>query len=119
MPIYEYACEKCHKVSEFILMLHEEKPTLCPYCGGGLQKLMSSPSIQFKGSGWYVTDYARRPSAGDKEPQSAKTTKVENGSKDSKEVKESKEPQTSASKESPSSGTASADSAPPASKKES
>ena len=118
MPIYEYACEKCHKISEFILMLHEDRPTLCPYCGGGLQKLMSSPSIQFKGSGWYITDYARRPSAGVREPRDAKELKEEKESKDLKEAKETKEPKKAPSKDSPS-DTAAKESKPPASKKES
>jgi putative FmdB family regulatory protein len=81
MPIYEFECLQCHKVSEILLMPAEERPTLCPHCGGKLQKRISSPAIQFKGSGWYITDYARRNSP---------------GGKDSKEVKESKEAMASA-----------------------
>jgi putative FmdB family regulatory protein len=58
MPLYEYKCLKCHKKIEIIQKVGEPGPQICPYCGGTLIKLISIPSIQFKGSGWYVTDYA-------------------------------------------------------------
>ena len=114
MPIYEFECLQCHKVSEVILMPAEKRPVVCPFCGGKLHKLMSSPAIQFKGSGWYITDYARRASP---------------GAKDSKEVKDSKDVKDSADgKDSKTAGstpaatpqdTPSKDPAPAASKKES
>ncbi|MFW6139995.1 MAG: FmdB family zinc ribbon protein [Acidobacteriota bacterium] len=59
MPLYEYECSKCHKKIEIIQKVGEPPPKKCPYCGGILNKLVSTPAIQFKGSGWYVTDYAR------------------------------------------------------------
>ncbi|QQR73739.1 MAG: zinc ribbon domain-containing protein [Holophagales bacterium] len=58
MPIYEYQCESCGERSELIQRFDDPPATLCPRCGGSLRKLLSAPSFQFKGSGWYVTDYA-------------------------------------------------------------
>jgi putative FmdB family regulatory protein len=58
MPLYEYECSKCHKKIEIIQKVWEKAPEKCPYCGGVLKKLLSTPAIKFKGSGWYVTDYA-------------------------------------------------------------
>ncbi|MGM0465302.1 MAG: FmdB family zinc ribbon protein [Acidobacteriota bacterium] len=61
MPLYEYECSKCHKKIEIIQKVGETAPKKCPYCGGVLVKLLSTPAIKFKGSGWYVTDYAGHP----------------------------------------------------------
>lgn len=61
MPTFDYICQNCQKVTEYILMAADPRPTKCPACGGKLHKCISAPSIQFKGSGWYVTDYAKRP----------------------------------------------------------
>ena len=59
MPLYEYRCEACRKVTEVIQSFSEKPLRICPHCGKrALKKLLSSPAIQFKGSGWYVTDYA-------------------------------------------------------------
>jgi putative FmdB family regulatory protein len=64
MPLYEYRCETCGEVTE-ILQRHGDAPaTVCASCGGPLKKLVSAPAFQFKGSGWYVTDYARSGGAG-------------------------------------------------------
>ena len=59
MPIYEYVCGKCHKKTEVIQRVGERKLKVCPHCGGKLTKAFSAPAIQFKGSGFYITDYAR------------------------------------------------------------
>jgi putative FmdB family regulatory protein len=59
MPIYEYVCGKCGKKTEVIQRVSEAPLRVCPHCGGRLKKAFSAPAIQFKGSGWYVTDYAR------------------------------------------------------------
>lgn len=66
MPIYEYRCEKCHRQFEILQKINEKNLDKCPECGGQLTKLISSPAIQFKGSGWYITDYAHKnsPSGG-------------------------------------------------------
>jgi putative FmdB family regulatory protein len=58
MPIYEYECAKCKSRVEVFQKMNDKPPTKCKKCGGRLEKQMSAPAIQFKGSGWYVTDYA-------------------------------------------------------------
>ena len=60
MPIYEYECNACQKRFERMQRLSDPLITVCPHCGGGVRKAISAPAIQFKGSGWYVTDYSRR-----------------------------------------------------------
>ena len=66
MPIYEYRCKKCGAQREVFLKMSDKQPTKCEKCGGRLEKLISSPAIQFKGEGWYVTDYARKGSVSQK-----------------------------------------------------
>ena len=60
MPLYEYQCQACGRRLERIQKFSDPPLEVCPFCGGRLEKLLSSPAIQFKGSGWYVTDYARK-----------------------------------------------------------
>ena len=64
MPLYEYQCDACGRRFELIRKFSDPPVTDCPTCGGAVRKLLSSPAIQFKGTGWYITDYARKPSAG-------------------------------------------------------
>jgi putative FmdB family regulatory protein len=58
MPIYEYECKKCKSHTEVFQKMSDKPPVKCRKCGGRLEKLISASAIQFKGSGWYVTDYA-------------------------------------------------------------
>jgi putative FmdB family regulatory protein len=60
MPLYEYQCESCKQRFERIQRFVDPPVENCPACGGPVRKLLSSPAIQFKGSGWYITDYAKR-----------------------------------------------------------
>lgn len=60
MPLYEYRCRKCGVHLEKIQKFSDPPLKTCQRCGGQLERLLSPPSIQFKGSGWYVTDYARK-----------------------------------------------------------
>jgi putative FmdB family regulatory protein len=62
MPLYEYQCDACGQQFELIRKFSDPPLDTCPKCGvaGKIQKLLSSPAFQFKGSGWYVTDYARK-----------------------------------------------------------
>lgn len=64
MPLYEYACRRCGATVEKIQKFSDTPLNKCEACGGALERLISSPAIQFKGSGWYITDYARKSSAG-------------------------------------------------------
>ncbi len=59
MPLYEYECDACQHRFEVIQKFSDPPIETCPKCGSTVQKLLSSPAIQFKGSGWYITDYAR------------------------------------------------------------
>ncbi len=62
MPIYEYQCTKCHEVCEVLQRAKDKPPEKCPKCGAPVIKRISSPAIQFKGTGWYITDYAKKNS---------------------------------------------------------
>lgn len=70
MPLYEYECDNCGHRFEVIQKFSDAKISVCPKCGGPVQKLLSSPAIQFKGSGFYLTDYGRGTSS---KSESAKT----------------------------------------------
>lgn len=60
MPIYEYKCEACGAEMEFMQKSGDTPPKKCPKCGGKLKKRLSAPAFHFKGSGWYITDYAKK-----------------------------------------------------------
>ncbi|HZT71766.1 MAG TPA: FmdB family zinc ribbon protein [Terriglobia bacterium] len=60
LPLYEYRCEQCGSQIEKIQKFSDPPLTTCDKCGGELARLLSPPAIQFKGSGWYITDYARK-----------------------------------------------------------
>ncbi|MCL5671124.1 MAG: zinc ribbon domain-containing protein [Acidobacteria bacterium] len=64
LPLYEYRCGKCGSRIEKIQKFSDPPLTTCEACGGELTRLLSAPAIQFKGTGWYVTDYARKSSSG-------------------------------------------------------
>ncbi|PYX07213.1 MAG: transcriptional regulator [Acidobacteria bacterium] len=70
MPIYEYQCKKCHHRFEKIQKFSDPHVKKCPDCGGPVEQVISAPAVQFKGSGWYVTDYGRK-SSGSKAGSSA------------------------------------------------
>src|SRR5258707_2286368 len=84
VPLYEYKCLKCGRKTEKIENVDGPHLKKCPHCGGKVEALFSAPAIQFKGSGWYVTDYGGKKSSGD-------SGEEEKAATDSKESKESKE----------------------------
>jgi putative FmdB family regulatory protein len=59
MPLYEYRCVSCGRVTEVMHRVNQPGPKTCEACGGEMQKMPSAPALQFKGSGFYITDYAR------------------------------------------------------------
>ena len=64
MPLYEFHCPRCGHRFERIQKFSDPDPKKCPECGAGkIERLLHAPAVQFKGSGWYVTDYARKSSA--------------------------------------------------------
>ena len=86
MPLYEYKCQKCKSVLEVLQKINEPPLKKCPACEGPLKKIISSSAIQFKGSGWYVTDYAKK-----KEPKMKEKPKEKPKSEKKEVVKKKKE----------------------------
>ena len=87
MPLYEYECEACQKRFEKIQKYTDAPPDVCPHCGKGpIKKLFSSPAIQFKGSGFYITDYAKKSTseAGSKSSSEGSSSSSESKSSESK-----------------------------------
>src|SRR6185503_11743819 len=103
MPLYEYQCEACNTRFERIQKYSDPPIETCPACGKGpVRKLLSSPAIQFKGSGWYITDYAKKPSsdgssAGSSGAGSEKKAETSDKSDSSKADTSSKSPNSSSS----------------------
>ena len=85
MPLYEYQCKKCGHRFERIQRFSDPPVKKCPKCGGKVEQLLSPPAVQFKGSGWYVTDYRPKPAAG----SAGEAAKAESG-KDSATSKDTK-----------------------------
>ena len=77
MPLYEYACRKCGERVEVIQRMNDTPLQHCPKCGGDMKKMASSPAIQFKGSGFYKTDYASAGSKSDSSSETKAETKAE------------------------------------------
>jgi len=86
MPIYEYQCQSCGKRTELLQRMADPPLATCPACGGEVKKLVSAPAVQFKGSGWYVTDYAGKGSSS-KGGESKSETKTESKSETKSESK--------------------------------
>ena len=85
MPMYEYHCSKCGHQFEVIQKFSDRLKTKCPKCGGLLEKLLSAPAIQFKGAGWYVTDYGKGGAAGTNEKASDKPATGDKGTASSQD----------------------------------
>src|ERR1700756_1359871 len=88
MPLYEYQCKKCHHRFERIQKFSDPHVKKCPDCGGPVEQVLSAPAVQFKGSGWYVTDYAKKASSGTTSSSNGESsTKKEDKKEDKKESK--------------------------------
>lgn len=97
MPLYEFECQNCHHRFEKIQSVADPDPA-CVKCGGTVERLLHAPAVQFKGSGWYVTDYARSGASGAKsDSKSGEKTDASSGNKS--------ESKTESKSESKSSGT--------------
>jgi putative FmdB family regulatory protein len=88
MPLYEYECKKCHHRFEKIQKFSDRMVKKCPDCGGPVEQMISAPAVQFKGSGWYVTDYAKKSSSQSSSDGSGKDSKKEDKSKSESSSKE-------------------------------
>jgi putative FmdB family regulatory protein len=89
MPLYEYLCQKCGHRFEKIQKFSDKPVKKCPECGGAVEQVISAPAVQFKGSGWYVTDYAKK---------SGTSASSDSSSKDAKKEEKKTEPAKEASK---------------------
>jgi putative FmdB family regulatory protein len=90
MPLYEYQCKKCGHRFEKIQKFSDKPVKKCPECGGAVEQTISAPAVQFKGSGWYVTDYAKKSSSAASSDSGSKDTKdSKDGKKDDKPKAES------------------------------
>lgn len=98
MPLYEYQCQECGEKTEVVRRFDDAPLTICSSCGGTLKKLISAPAIQFKGSGFYLTDYGRSGSS----TTSKGTTSESSASSESSKSSESKTSSSSDSSSTPS-----------------
>ncbi|HLY98058.1 MAG TPA: FmdB family zinc ribbon protein [Candidatus Angelobacter sp.] len=106
MPLYEYQCKKCKHRFEKIQKFSDSPVKKCPECDGPVEQLISAPAVQFKGSGWYVTDYARKggstgsiPAASSSDGEGSSSSSAEKSeSSDSKSSDSKKEEKTSTKK---------------------
>ncbi|HWK31456.1 MAG TPA: zinc ribbon domain-containing protein [Terriglobales bacterium] len=93
MPLYEYQCTKCKHRFEKIQKFSDPEVKKCPECGGKVEKLLSAPAVQFKGSGWYVTDYAKKGGTSAKsESSESSSASSSDGAKSEAKPKEEKKP---------------------------
>ena len=98
MPLYEYECESCKNRFEKIMKYSDPPIDTCPKCGNGpVRKLFSSPAIQFKGSGWYITDYAKKSSTDAGQTGSSSSNSSEKSDKSESSAKSDKSESTSKS----------------------
>jgi putative FmdB family regulatory protein len=114
MPLYEYKCKKCGHQFEKIQKYSDRMVKKCPDCGGRVEQTITAPAVQFKGTGWYVTDYAKKSSGLSSSDGGSKDSKKEDKSKSDSGAKESSSKESSSkessSKESSSSSSSSRDS---------
>src|SRR5947209_8205915 len=102
MPLYEYQCHACGERSEILQRFSDPPLAACPKCGGEVKKLVSSPAFQFKGTGWYATDYAgkkgevRTGGKSDGEGAKAETTEKGGSGGDAAAAKAEAKPETPA-----------------------
>jgi len=87
MPLYEYQCSKCGRVFEVIQKFSDAPLTTHEDCGGKVDKLLSAPAFHLKGSGWYVTDYAKSGSGGESKSSSKTESKSESSTESKAESK--------------------------------
>jgi putative FmdB family regulatory protein len=92
MPLYEYECKKCRHRFERIQKFSDPHVKKCPECGGAVEQVLSAPAVQFKGSGWYVTDYGKSTSSASSSKDGESAAKKDDTSKtEAKPKTESKE----------------------------
>jgi len=106
VPLYEYQCKKCKHKFEKIQKFSDQPVKKCPECGGPVEKLLHAPAVQFKGTGWYVTDYGgkdksdtSKPEGGSEKSEKKETTAKEDGAKGKEKEAKPKKAETKKSKD--------------------
>jgi putative FmdB family regulatory protein len=94
MPIYEYRCDRCDQTFEVIQKFSAEPIAVHDGCGGAVERLLSSPALRFKGTGWYVTDYARKNGGSSNGNSESKGGSGSSDKKESKPAAKSETPST-------------------------
>ena len=117
MPLYEYECTTCHKHTEKIQKFSDPEITVCPHCGGHLERVLSAPAVSFKGGGWYADGYgnAKPKSSGDSNGSGSSTIGSKSGDSKSGDSKSGDSRSSTDSSSSGSSAPATATSTPTAS----
>jgi len=90
MPNLEYLCKDCGHRFEQIRKFSDKQLRKCPECGGVIEQVISAPAVQFKGSGWYVTDYAKK-GASSASSSSSSSSESDSGTKEAKDSKDTKD----------------------------
>jgi len=91
MPNLEYLCKDCGHRFEQIRKFSDKQLRKCPECGGVIEQVISAPAVQFKGSGWYVTDYAKKGAGSSTSSSSSSSSESDSGTKEAKDSKDTKE----------------------------
>ena len=86
MPLYEYECTACHKRTEKIQKFSDTEITVCPHCGGHLERVISAPAVSFKGGGWYADGYGNAKPKSSGETKESKSTSSDTASKPSSDT---------------------------------
>jgi putative FmdB family regulatory protein len=109
MPLYEYKCTACHKHTEKIQKFSDPEITVCPHCGGKLERVLSAPAVSFKGGGWYADGYgnAKPKSSGDGAGTGSSDSTPSTDSKSSNDSKPAKESASAATPAAPAAAAAS------------
>jgi putative FmdB family regulatory protein len=112
MPLYEYKCTTCQKHTEKIQKFSDPEITVCPQCGGKLERVLSAPAISFKGGGWYADGYgnAKPKSSSDGASKSGSDSKRATDSKSSNDSKPAKDSASAATPAAPAAASASSSS---------
>lgn len=103
MPLYEYCCTQCGHRYEKIQKFNSEPEAACPKCGGGLERPLTAPALQFKGAGWYVNDYA--PKGGAPKGGTSSSEKPAGGGSGGSDAKPSTDPKPAAESKPAASGS--------------
>jgi len=118
MPLYEYECTTCHKHTEKIQKFSDPEITVCPHCGGHLERVLSAPAVSFKGGGWYADGYGNakpKSASGDSNGSGSSTIGSKSGDSKSGDSKSGDSRSSTDSSSSGSSAPATATSTPTAS----